>query len=70
MKLREEDIWWKLTDQRVGMGISGWHMRYELIHIPTKCSIVYECHGHNPQQYKMREKAKQLLELLVEDYEE
>lgn len=70
MKLREEDIWWKSTDQRIGMGISGYHMRYELIHTPTKCSIAYECHGHSPQSYKMREKAKQLLELLIEDYEE
>jgi len=70
MRLEEKDIWWKSTDQRIGMGIGGFHMRYELIHIPTKCVIAYECHGHSPQNYKMREKAKQLLELLIEDYEE
>ena len=39
MKLREEDIWWKSTDQRIGMGISCWHMRYELIHTPTNVPL-------------------------------
>lgn len=68
MKLKEEDIWWKVSDQRIGMGIGGYHQRYELTHIPTKCVIAYECHGANPQPYKMREKARQLLELLIEDY--
>jgi hypothetical protein len=68
LKLREEDIWWKVTDQRIGMGIGGWHMRYELIHTPTKCSICYETHGSSPNNWKQRDKAKQLLELLIEDY--
>lgn len=66
MKLEEKDLWIKSTDQRIGMGISGWHMRYEMLHEPTKCMITWETHGSS--QWKMREKAKQLMELLIEDY--
>jgi hypothetical protein len=68
MKLEEKDLWLRVTDQRVGMGISGWHMRYELLHIPTKCMIAYESNGGG--SWKLREKARQLMELLIEDYEE
>lgn len=68
MKLDEKDLWLKATDQRVGMGIGGWHMHYELLHVPTKCMIAYETHGR--ASWKIREKAVQLMELLIEDYEE
>jgi len=68
MKLKEEDLWIKVSDQRVGMGIGGWHQRWTFTHVPTKSVIEFETHGSNPMPYRMREKARQLMELLIEDY--
>ena len=66
MKFKEEDIWIKSTDQRIGMGISGWHMRYEMLHLPSKCLVAWETTGSS--SWKMREKARLVMELLIEDY--
>lgn len=68
MELKDKDIWVKVSDQRIGMGIGGYHNRYTYTHLPTKCVIEFECHGPYPQPYKMREKVRQLMELLIEDY--
>lgn len=56
-------------DQRKGMGIGGWHVRWTAWHAPTKCSVCWETWGGGPQsQHKMRDRALMALELLVEVY--
>lgn len=63
--MNPRDIRIDSQDQRVGMGIGGWHMRWTATHQPTGCSITWETHGDH---HRMRERALMALELLVEGY--
>lgn len=56
-------------DQRVGMGIGGWHMRWTAAHEATGCSVTWETHGGRPSQHTMRDRALMALELMVEAYD-
>ena len=63
------DLEMSVEDQRKGMGIGGYHMRYTIKHKPTNCEISYETHGAEPaSQHTMKERAIMALELLTEAY--
>lgn len=57
-------------DQRRGMGIGGWWMRWTARHEPTGCAVEWETRGRGPaSQHEMKERALAALELMVEVYE-
>ena len=67
--MRPEDVIISGIDQRKGMGIGGYHMRWTAWHAPTKCSVQWETSGGEPQaQNRMRDRALMALELMVEIY--
>lgn len=68
MALDPKDVRIDGKDQRQGMGIGGWHMRFTASHEPTGCSVSWETRGNEPRQWEMRDRAMMALELLVEAY--
>ena len=65
-----DDIWKdldiRITDQLIGMGISGFDTILRMTHIPT--GIVVEVPRNNRSQYKVREVAKEMIEYAISEF--
>lgn len=65
-----DDIWKdldiRITDQLIGMGISGFDTILRMTHIPT--GIVVEVPRNNRSQHKVREVAKEMIEYAISEF--
>ena len=68
MVLKYSDLEIDTEDQRVGMGIGGWRLKWTMRHIPSGCEISWETHGGDPNHIRARETAITLLELMVTEH--
>lgn len=61
-----KDLDIRITDQLIGMGISGFDTILRMTHIPT--GIVVEIPRQNRSQHKVREVAKEMIEYAISEF--
>lgn len=61
-----KDLDIRITDQCIGMGISGFDTILRMTHIPT--GIVVEIPRQNRSQHKVREVAKEMIEYAISEF--